>query len=171
VQNCAPERQGVHHLRKSEAQTTAGVNMARIAGVDLPNEKRLDIALTYLYGVGRSNVVNVLKDAQVDGARRVKTLTDEEVNKIAKILEKGYTVEGDLRKEVSDNIKRLIEIRSYRGSRHVKKLPARGQRTRSNARTKRGKRMTIGAMKKDDRIRTETAAPPAGEPAAESKKE
>lgn len=145
--------------------------MARIAGVDLPNEKRLDIALTYLYGVGRSNVVNVLKDAQVDGARRVKTLTDEEVNKIAKILEKGYTVEGDLRKEVSDNIKRLIEIRSYRGSRHVKKLPARGQRTRSNARTKRGKRMTIGAMKKDDRIRTETAAPPAGEPAAESKKE
>jgi len=145
--------------------------MARIAGVDLPNEKRLDIALTYLYGVGRSNVVNVLKDAQMDGARRVKTLTDEEVNKIAKILEKGYTVEGDLRKEVSDNIKRLIEIRSYRGSRHVKKLPARGQRTRSNARTKRGKRMTIGAMKKDDRIKTETTAPPAGGPAAESKKE
>ncbi len=141
--------------------------MARIAGVDLPNEKRLDIALTYLYGVGRSNVVNVLKDAQVDGARRVKTLTDEEVNKIAKILEKGYTVEGDLRKEVSDNIKRLIEIRSYRGSRHVKKLPARGQRTRSNARTKRGKRITIGAMKKDDRIKTETDVAPA----AESKKE
>jgi len=133
--------------------------MARIAGVDLPNEKRLDIALTYLYGVGRSNVVRVLKDAQMDGARRVKTLTDEEVNKIAKILEKGYTVEGDLRKSVSDNIKRLIEIRSYRGSRHVKKLPSRGQRTRSNARTKRGKRMTIGAMKKDDRIKTETAAP------------
>ncbi len=145
--------------------------MARIAGVDLPNEKRLDIALTYLYGVGRSNVVNVLKDAQMDGARRVKSLTDEEVNKIAKILEKGYTVEGDLRKEVSDNIKRLIEIRSYRGSRHVKKLPARGQRTRSNARTKRGKRMTIGAMKKDDRIKTETIAPTAGGPAAESKKE
>ena len=143
--------------------------MARIAGVDLPNEKRLDIALTYLYGVGRSNVVNVLKDAQMDGARRVKTLTDEEVNKIAKILEKGYTVEGDLRKEVSDNIKRLIEIRSYRGSRHVKKLPARGQRTRSNARTKRGKRMTIGAMKKDDRIRTETVVPPAGGTATEAK--
>ncbi|MCX6791700.1 MAG: 30S ribosomal protein S13 [Candidatus Gottesmanbacteria bacterium] len=133
--------------------------MARIAGVDLPNDKRLDIALTYLYGVGRSNVVKVLKEAQMEGSRRVKTLTDEEVNKIAKILEKGYAVEGDLRKAVSDNIKRLIEIRSYRGSRHVKKLPSRGQRTRSNARTKRGKRMTIGAMKKDDRIKTDTAAP------------
>jgi len=143
--------------------------MARIAGVDLPNEKRLDIALTYLYGVGRSNVVNVLKDAQMDGARRVKTLTDEEVNKIAKILERGYSVEGDLRKAVSDNIKRLIEIRSYRGSRHVKKLPARGQRTRSNARTKRGKRVTIGAMKKDDRIKTDTAAAPAAQ-SAEAKK-
>jgi small subunit ribosomal protein S13 len=137
--------------------------MARIAGVDLPNEKRLDIALTYLYGVGRSNVVRVLKEAQMDGSRHVKTLTDEEVNKIAKVLEKGYTVEGDLRKEVSDNIKRLIEIRSYRGSRHVKKLPSRGQRTRSNARTKRGKRLTIGAMKKDDRIKTETTAAPAPE--------
>jgi small subunit ribosomal protein S13 len=142
--------------------------MARIAGVDLPNEKRLDIALTYLYGVGRSNVVNILKEARMDGSRRVKTLTDEEVNKIAKILEKGYTVEGDLRKEVSDNIKRLIEIHSYRGIRHVKKLPVRGQRTRSNARTKRGKRMTIGAMKKDDRIKTETGVAPA--PVAEEKK-
>ncbi len=137
--------------------------MARIAGVDLPNEKRLDIALTYLYGVGRSNVVGILKDAQIEGSRRVKSLTDEETNKIAKIVEKGYTVEGDLRKQVSDNIKRLIEIRSYRGSRHAKKLPSRGQRTRSNARTKRGKRVTIGAMKKDDRIKTEA-------PAAEEKK-
>lgn len=135
--------------------------MARIAGVDLPNEKRLDIALTYLYGVGRSNVVGVLKKAEIEGSRRVKTLTDEESNRIAKILEKGYTVEGDLRKEVSDNIKRLIEIRAYRGIRHAKKLPVRGQRTRSNARTKRGKRATVGAMKKDDRIKqTETAAAP-----------
>ncbi len=140
--------------------------MARIAGVDLPNDKRLDIALTYLYGVGRTNVVKVLKEAQMDGSRRVKTLTDEETNRIAKILEKGYSVEGDLRKEVSDNIKRLIEIRSYRGSRHAKKLPARGQRTRSNARTKRGKRATVGAMKKDDRIKTAESAAPA----ADSKK-
>jgi len=137
-------------------------NMARIAGVDLPNGKRLDIALTYLYGIGRSNVVRVLTEAQIDPSRRVNTLTDEDVNKIAKVLEKGYTVEGDLRKEVSDNIKRLIEIRSYRGSRHAKKLPSRGQRTRSNARTKRGKRATVGAMKKDDRVKqAETTAPAA----------
>ncbi len=134
--------------------------MARIAGVDLPNEKRLDIALTYLYGIGRSNVVSVLREAQIDASRRVKTLTDEEINKIAKVLEKGYAVEGDLRKQVSDNIKRLIEIRTYRGIRHTKKLPVRGQRTRSNARTKRGKRATVGAMKKDDRVKlSETAAP------------
>lgn len=143
--------------------------MARIGGVDLPNEKRLDIALTYLYGVGRSNVINVLKEAQMDGARRVKTLTDEEVNKITKVLEKGYTVEGDLRKAVSDNIKRLVEIHSYRGIRHIKKLPVRGQRTRSNARTKRGKRMTIGAMKKDDRIKTETVVAPTPKPEEKSK--
>ena len=141
--------------------------MARIAGVDLLNEKRLDIALTHLYGVGRQNVVGILKEAQIEGSRRVNTLTDEEVNKISKILEKGYTVEGDLRKQVSDNIKRLIEIRTYRGIRHVKKLPVRGQRTRSNARTKRGKRVTVGAMKKDDRIKLETT--PAA-PAVEVKK-
>ncbi len=144
--------------------------MARIAGVDLPNEKRLDIALTYLYGVGRSNVVGVLKEAQIDGSRRVNTLTDEETNKIAKILEKGYSVEGDLRKQVSDNIKRLIDIRAYRGIRHAKKLPVRGQRTRSNARTKRGKRATVGAMKKDDRVKLETPASPAGGPAATAAK-
>ena len=141
--------------------------MARIAGVDLPNEKRLDIALTYLYGIGRSNVVLVLKEAQMDGAKRVKTLTDEEVNRIAKVLEKGYVVEGDLRKSISDNIKRLMEIRSYRGVRHGKKLPVRGQRTRSNARTRRGKRMTVGALKKDDRVKVEAAATA---PAAEAKK-
>ncbi len=132
--------------------------MARIAGIDLPNEKRLDIALTYLYGIGRSNVANVLKTAEIDGSRRVKTLTDEETNRIAKVVEKGYKVEGDLRKEVSDNIKRLMEIRAYRGTRHAKKLPAHGQRTRSNARTKRGKRATVGAMKKDDRIKSEAPA-------------
>lgn len=135
--------------------------MARIAGVDLPNEKRLDIALTYLYGIGRSNVGPILAEAHVDGGRRVKTLTDEEVNKIAKIIEKNCVVEGNLRQQVGQNIKRLIEIRAYRGLRHEKKLPSRGQRTRSNARTKRGKRVTIGAMKREDRSRLET---PAAEP-------
>jgi small subunit ribosomal protein S13 len=132
--------------------------MARISGVDLNENKRLDIALTYIYGIGRSNVIKILEAAQIPSERRVKTLTDEEVNKISKIIEKGYTVEGDLRRQVHDNIKRLIEIRSYRGIRHSKSLPVRGQRTRSNARTKRGKRVTIGAQKKDDRTKTDAAA-------------
>src|SRR5512135_1066984 len=100
--------------------------MARIAGVDIPNEKRLDIALTYIYGVGRTNVVGILKEAQLAPEKRVNTLTDEEVNRIAKIIEKGYTVEGDLRRQIHDNIKRLIEIHSYRGMRHAKNLPVRG---------------------------------------------
>ena len=132
--------------------------MSRIAGVDLPSEKRVDIGLTYLYGVGRKNVVKILATAGIEAARRIKTLTDEEVGKLTKIVEKGQMVEGDLRRFVSDNIKRLREISSYRGTRHTKGLPARGQRTRSNARTKRGKRKTIGAMKKDDRVKMETPA-------------
>lgn len=132
--------------------------MSRIAGVDLNSEKRLDIALTYIYGIGRSNVVKLLEVAQITPERRVNSLSDEEINKVSKIIEKGYTVEGDLRRQVQDNIKRLIEIRSYRGIRHSKSLPVRGQRTRSNARTKRGKRVTIGAMKKDDRAKTDAPA-------------
>lgn len=132
--------------------------MSRISGVDLHSEKRLDIALTYIYGIGRTNVVELLKVAQLAPDRRVNTLTDEEASKISKIIEKGYVVEGDLRRQVQENIKRLIEIRSYRGIRHAKSLPVRGQRTRSNARTKRGKRVTIGAMKKDDRAKTDVGA-------------
>jgi len=135
--------------------------MARIAGVDLKDEKRLDIALTYIYGIGRSNVVKILDAAQIPADRRTKTLTDEELNKLSRIIEKEYVVEGDLRRQIHDNIKRLIDIRSYRGIRHSKSLPVRGQRTRSNARTKRGKRLTIGAQKKDDRIKAEAAAKPA----------
>lgn len=127
--------------------------MVRIIGVDIPNEKRVDIALTYLYGIGRTNVVGILAEAGIDASRRVKTLTDEEVGKIAKVIEKKAMVEGDLRRSVLDNIKRLRDIGSYRGLRHGRKLPVRGQRTRSNARTKRGKRVTIGAMKKDDRVK------------------
>lgn len=129
--------------------------MVRIAGVDLPDEKRVDIALTYLYGIGRSNVVPILKEANIDVGRRLKTLNEEEVNHLAKIIEKNYSVEGDLRRSVAENIKRLSEVRTYRGMRHMKKLPVRGQRTRTNARTKRGKRMTVGALKKEDRARVE----------------
>lgn len=135
--------------------------MPRISGVDIPNEKRLDTALTYIYGIGRTNVRNLLKEVGLPSERRVNTLTDEEVNKISKVIEKGFMVEGDLRRNVQDNIKRLIEIRAYRGIRHSKSLPVRGQRTRSNARTKRGKRVTIGAMKKDDRAKTDIADKPA----------
>jgi len=130
--------------------------MARIAGVDLPENKRLDISLTYIFGIGRSNVNLVIKEAGVDGATRVKDLTEEEVNKVQKAIE-SIKVEGDLRQEISQDIKRLEEIGSFRGSRHRKNLPSRGQRTRSNARTRRGKRKTIGAMKKE-----EQAARPSG---------
>ncbi|MBI2074408.1 MAG: 30S ribosomal protein S13 [Candidatus Levybacteria bacterium] len=120
----------------------------RIAGFNIPDEKRIDIALTYLYGIGRSNVVGVLKKASVDAAKRVKTLSEDEQKRLQKALEQ-YKIEGDLRAEVTGNIKRLREIGAYRGTRHSKGLPVRGQRTRSNARTKRGKRMTIGAIKKE----------------------
>ena len=120
----------------------------RIAGVNIPDEKRIDIALSYIYGVGRNNVLGVLKKAGVEAAKRTKTLSEEEQKKIQKVLE-VYKLEGDLKAEISANIKRLKEIGSYRGFRHSKNLPARGQRTRSNARTKRGKRVTIGAIKKE----------------------
>ena len=124
----------------------------RVSGVIVPDEKRVDIALTYLYGVGRSNVVDILKKANVEGSRRVKALSEDEKMRIQKALEE-YKIEGDLRVEVSDNIKRLKETGSYRGGRHSKNLPVRGQRTRSNARTKRGKRVTIGAIKKEDAVK------------------
>ncbi|MBU2632567.1 30S ribosomal protein S13 [Patescibacteria group bacterium] len=122
--------------------------MMRISGITIPNEKRIDIALSYLYGIGRSNVEKVLKKAEIDPAKRVKDLSEEEQNRIQKVLE-TYKIEGDLRVEVAGNVKRLKEIGAYRGLRHSKSLPARGQRTRSNARTKRGKRVTIGAIKKE----------------------
>lgn len=122
--------------------------MARIAGVDLPNEKRTDIGLTYIYGIGRSNVKVVLEKAKVDGAKRIKDLTEEEVNKLSKALD-GITVEGDLTREISQNIRRLEDIGAYRGLRHRKGLPARGQNTRHNARTRKGKRKTVGTVRKE----------------------
>jgi len=127
----------------------------RIAGFIIPDEKRIDIALTYLYGIGRSNVVGVLKKANIDSAKRVKTLSEEEQKRIQKALE-SIKLEGDLRAEIYANIKRLKEISSYRGMRHSRNLPVRGQRTRSNARTKRGKRVTIGAIKKEVAAKIET---------------
>jgi small subunit ribosomal protein S13 len=120
----------------------------RISGINLPDEKRVDIGLTYLYGIGRGNVGKILKDAGVEAGKRIKALSEEEQKNIQKVLE-TYKLEGDLKVEVAGNIKRLKEIGSYRGIRHSRNLPARGQRTKSNARTKRGKRVTIGAIKKE----------------------
>lgn len=131
--------------------------MPRISGIDIPDNKPAEIALTYLYGIGRFNVKKLLKEANIEPAKKAKDLSAEEINRLTKALE-GFTIEGDLRKEISENIKRLKEIVSYRGLRHGKNLPVRGQRTRSNARTKRGKRVTIGAMKKEALTNTETAA-------------
>lgn len=127
--------------------------MPRISGVDLPIEKRVDIALTLIYGIGRKNIVPLLEEAKVLPGKRVKDLTEEETSKIQKAIDVKYKVEGDLRKEVQENIKRLKQIGTYRGKRHLAGLPVRGQRTRSNARTKRGRRITIGALKKEELIR------------------
>jgi len=122
--------------------------MPRIAGIDIPEKKRVDISLTYVYGLGRANVKEILSQTGVNPSTRVHDLTAEELSKIQKVID-TIKVEGDLRKEVGQSITRLKEIGSYRGTRHTKGLPARGQRTRTNARTKRGKRMTIGALKKE----------------------
>lgn len=131
--------------------------MPRIAGVDIPAEKRTDIALTYVYGVGRSNVKRILKLANIEGNKRAKELTDQEISRIVKALE-TIPVEGALRKTVRDNIQRLKQVKSYRGLRHMARLPVRGQRTRVNARTKRGRRMTVGAMTKETAAKMDTPA-------------
>ncbi len=120
----------------------------RISGINIPDDKRVDISICYLYGIGRNNAIDVLTKAGVEAHIRVKALSEDEQKRIQKVLEE-YRIEGDLRSEVSNNIRRLKEIGSYRGTRHAKNLPSKGQRTRSNARTKRGKRITIGAIKKE----------------------
>lgn len=120
----------------------------RVAGVNIPEQKRIDRALAYIYGIGPSNVYDVLTKAKIDASRRLKDLSEEEIIRIQKVLDTIKT-EGDLRAEVVSNIKRLKEIGAYRGIRHARNLPSRGQRTRSNARTKRGKRVTIGAIRKE----------------------
>ena len=117
--------------------------MARIAGVDIPKEKRVEVSLTYIYGIGPHVSKRILDTSGVNPDTRVKDLTEQEVNRIREVIDKGYKVEGTLRKEVNFNIKRLIEIGSYRGQRHRRGLPAHGQRTRTNARTKRGLRKTV----------------------------
>ncbi len=121
--------------------------MPRILGVDIPNEKRLEIALKYLYGVGLTLSKKILKEANIDPNKRAKELSDKDVALITSIIQKSnLKVEGELRREIQKNIKRLIDIRCYRGSRHVKGLPVRGQRTHTNARTRKGKRKTVGGL-------------------------
>ena len=121
--------------------------MARIAGIDIPREKRVEVALTYIYGIGLPTAQKILASANVNPDTRVRDLTEEQVNRLREIIDRRYKVEGDLRREVALNIKRLIEIGSYRGSRHRRNLPARGQRTKTNARQRRGPKKTVGVRR------------------------
>ena len=122
--------------------------MARIAGVDLPNEKRAEIGLTYIYGIGRATANEILAKAEINPDTRIKDLSEEEVNTLRRIIDNDFLVEGDLRRDVALNIKRLIEIGSYRGIRHRRGLPVRGQKTKTNARTRKGPKKTIANKKK-----------------------
>lgn len=125
--------------------------MARIAGVDIPRDKRVEVALTYIYGVGRTRAQQALEATEVDPNARVRDLDDEAVNRLRQFIENNYRVEGDLRREVANNIKRKIEIGSYQGIRHRLGLPVRGQRTHTNARTRKGPKRTVGGIRKPTR--------------------
>ncbi len=122
--------------------------MARIAGVDLPREKRVEIALTYIYGIGRKRAQQALEFTKIDPSTRIKDLTEEEVGRLREYIDKNFRVEGDLRRDVAMNIKRLIEIGCYRGIRHRRGLPVRGQTTKNNARTRKGPKRTVGVRRK-----------------------
>jgi len=122
--------------------------MARISGIDLPKDKKVEIGLTYIFGIGRASAVEILTQAGIDPSLRIRDLTDADVNKLRQVIEKDYRVEGALRTEVAMNIKRLMDIGSYRGIRHRRGLPVRGQRTHTNARTKKGPRRAIAGKKK-----------------------
>ena len=128
--------------------------MARIAGVDLPPNKRVEVALTYIYGIGRTQATKILKESAINLDTKVRDLNDDEINKIRKVIEEQYRVEGDLRKEISFNIKRLMEVGSYRGLRHRRGLPTRGQRTHTNARTRKGPRRGAIAVRRKATAKT-----------------
>lgn len=121
--------------------------MARIAGVDIPNEKNVEISLTYIFGIGRPSAKKIIDEAKIDGIVKVKNLTEKEVQSLREIIDRSYDVEGDLRSRVTMNIKRLMDMGSYRGLRHRRGLPVRGQRTRTNARTRKGPKRTVGSRK------------------------
>jgi small subunit ribosomal protein S13 len=160
VQDHPAQRRYPGNLLESEAQAAAGLDparrtarpgekpMARIAGVDLPREKRVEVGLTYIYGIGLHTSQQLLKRTGVNPDTRIRELTDDEVNRLRDVIDKEMRVEGDLRREVSMNIKRLMDIGSYRGLRHRRGMPVRGQRTRTNARTRRGPKRAIGVGKR-----------------------
>lgn len=127
--------------------------MPRIAGVDIPNDKRVDIALRYIYGIGPSNSLEILKEAGIDEKVRAKNLTEDEISRIAAIIDRNFVVEGQLRRKIAQDIARLKDIQSYRGYRHRRGLPVRGQRTRTNARTRKGPRKTIAGKKSVKELR------------------
>lgn len=137
--------------------------MPRILGIDIPKEKRIEISLCYLFGIGKALSGKILKETGIDPDKRAKNLTEEEVAKITLVLQKEYKVEGDLRRDIAQNVKRLMDIGCYRGSRHKKSLPSRGQRTRTNARTRKGPRRNVGIIKAKE------AAAPKAKPAAGQK--
>jgi small subunit ribosomal protein S13 len=128
--------------------------MARISGVTIPNEKQIETALTYVYGIGPKTSQDILAAAKIDSTTRVKSLTDDEISRIQDVINNNYTVEGELQRIVTTNIKRLKDINAYRGLRHKQNLPSRGQRTRTNARTRRGKKTTVGGTKKKAATKT-----------------
>ena len=143
--------------------------MARLMGITLPDEKRIDYALTLFYGIGWSNVKKLLDQSKVSASKRVKEVTEDEFKKILEVIDKNFKIEGELRESLTEDIKRLREIGSYRGGRHAKGLPVRGQRTKSNARTKRGKRKTVGALRKEAWAKLESGKTGAAAPAPEAK--
>ena len=150
LQGHPPARHGDGHLHESQAQAASGLGgrVARIAGIDIPREKRVEIALTYIFGIGLPTSQKILAQANVNPDTRVRDLTEEQVNRLRDIIDRRYKVEGDLRREVALNIKRLQEIGSYRGLRHRRNLPVRGQRTKTNARQRRGPKKTVGVRRK-----------------------
>ncbi len=145
--------------------------MARLLGVQLPDKERIEFALTLVYGVGWTVSGKILAQVNVDKNKHVKDLSEDEIRKIAEFIDKNYKVEGDLREKFAGDLKRLREIGSYRGYRHLKNLPVRGQRTRSNARTKRGKRKTVGALRKETWAKLEQGKTAGGAAAAGAKTE
>src|SRR5215472_7534665 len=156
---CLPPGSGLR--RQSRRADRRRTHMARVAGVDLPREKRGEVAVTYIYGLGRSTGRRVLLKANVDPSKRVKAWTDDEVNRIREIIERELKVEGDLRRDVSMNVKRLMDIGAYRGIRHRRGLPVRGQRTHTNARTRKGPKRGVMVKKKPAAAPSAPAAAPA----------